>query len=149
MVRKGLTALWPTCVCLLFHASTSFAAIDVVRYSSDAINLHGNWTRVADATAAGRQLLASAAYGWSVPDAPLAAPLDYFEFTFTAPANTAHHVWFRVRAGAASKWNASAWVQFSDALDAMSGVPVYGIGSTTGLLINGQSCSGCLLSGRG
>src|SRR5207248_5308104 len=121
---------------------------DVVLYASDAINLHGNWTRATDATAAGSQLLNSADNGWATSNAPLAAPADYFEFTFTAPAGTPFHAWFRVRASASSKWNDSIWAQFSDAVDT-SNLPIYRTGSTTGLLVNVQSCSGCALSGWG
>jgi hypothetical protein len=86
MGRRGLAAACATCVCLI-HASMSFAA-DVVLYSTDAINLHGNWALAADASAAGGQLLASADNGWSAPSSALASPADYFEFTFSAPANT-------------------------------------------------------------
>ena len=90
MGRKGLAAAWATCVCLI-HASMSFAG-DVVLYSTDAINLHGNWAQAGDASAAGGQLLSSADNGWSATTNALASPADYVEFTFSAPAGTPHHV---------------------------------------------------------
>ena len=54
----------------------------------------------------------------------------------------------RLRAAADSKYNDSVWVQFSDAVDAGSN-PVYPIGSTRGLLINLEPCSGCGVAGWG
>ena len=61
---------------------------------------------------------------------------------------TPYHVWLRLRAGNDSKFNDSVWVQFSDAVDA-SGAAVFGIGTSSGLLVNLQSCNGCALSGWG
>ena len=60
----------------------------IVLNAADAVNLQGNWAVVTDATAAGGQALTSADRGWSNTVAPLAAPSDSFDFTFTAPAGT-------------------------------------------------------------
>src|SRR5436853_2551554 len=89
------------------------ASPDVVLYAGDATNLRGNWTRVADSTAAGGQRVTSADRGWSSTDSALATPQDSFDFTFTADANTPYHVWFRLRAGSDSKFNDSIFAQFS------------------------------------
>src|SRR4051812_23810102 len=124
MIRKALAGLWATCALLALTATPAIAASDIVLYASDAANLHGNWTRVADATAAGGQMLSSTDKGWGNTDAALAAPADYFEFTFTAPANTPYRVWLRLRATANSKYNDSVWVQFSDAVGA-NGAAMY------------------------
>src|SRR5579862_1217511 len=83
----------------------AYATTDVVLYAADAANLHGNWALVADATAAGGQKLASAPSGWDTYSAPLPVPNDYFEFTFTAAANTPYRVWLRLQAAGNSKWN--------------------------------------------
>src|SRR2546425_10781723 len=112
MVRK---AMWATCVLLALNSGvTSAATSDVVLYAADAANLHGNWARVSDATAAGGQLMSSADKGWGTTNTVLASPADYFEFTFNAVANTPYHVWLRQRATANSKYNDSVYAQFSD-----------------------------------
>src|SRR5262245_50647691 len=119
MSKRALAGAWVTCVLLSMH-SPAFAATsstDIVLRATDASNLHGNWTRASDPTSADQQRLTSVDNGWSTTDTPLASPSDYFEMTFAAPANTAYHVWLRLRAGANSKWNDSVWVQFSDAVD--------------------------------
>lgn len=123
------------------------AAPELVLYSADATNLHGTWTRVPDATAAGGQYLSTPDAGWSSVNAPLAAPNDYFDVAFTAPASTAYHVWFRMRATANSKYNDSAWVQYSDAVS--NGAAVYALGSANALLLNLENCAGCGDSGWG
>jgi len=92
--------------------------------------------------------MSSADQGWANTGAPLASPPDYFEITFSAPANTQYHVWFRLRAEGNSKYNESAWVQYSDALTT-GGSPAYRIGTTSGLLVNLEDCSGCGVSGWG
>ena len=141
------------CVCLWigilrWSGVAAAATTDVVLYASDAVNLHGNWSRASDASAAGGQLLSSADRGWATPDAPLAAPADFFEFSFSAPAGTAYHLWLRLRAAGNSKYNDSVFAQFSDAVDA-SGSAIHRIGTGSGLDVNLQACSGCALAGWG
>lgn len=116
---------------------------EVVIYAGDVLpaNVHGNFTLVADASAAGGSKLASTDAGWSTTDAPRANPTDSIEVTFDAPANVPYRLWLRLRATGDSKWNDSLWAQFSDAL--IGGAPAYPIGSTSGLLINLENCSGC------
>ena len=77
MVKRALMGLWATCVLLTLNSSaTSTATSDVVLYSSDSANLHGNWARVSDTTAAGGQLMASVDKGWASTGATLAAPTE-------------------------------------------------------------------------
>lgn len=92
--------------------------------------------------------MASSAYGWSTWATALADPADYFEASFTAPANVQYHVWLRLRAAGNSKWSDSVWVQFSDAMDA-GGAAVHRIGSADGLLVNLENCKDCGDSGWG
>ena len=120
---------------------------DVVLHASKAAVIKGNWAAASSAGAAGGRAIRSADRGWSSPDAPLAAPADYFEMTFTAPANTPYTVWLRLRAGGNSKWNDSVWVQFSDAL--VNGNARFRIGAKNALLVNLESCDGCGTSGWG
>jgi endonuclease/exonuclease/phosphatase family metal-dependent hydrolase len=86
--------------------------------------------------------------GWSTTDAPLANPNDYFEASFSAPANTTYHVWLRLRAGGDSKWNDSVWVQFSDSADT-NGSATYRIGTSDALLVNLEPCNNCGVAGWG
>jgi hypothetical protein len=130
-------------------APRAFAAAgDIVMYASDATNLHGNWSSGSDASTAGGQLLNSADNGWESPNTPLASPTHYFEFTFSAPANTPYRVWLRLRAAGQSKFNDSVFAQFSDAVNAQ-GAALHRIGTTNALFVNLQSCNGCALSGWG
>ena len=121
----------------------------IVLDAADASNLHGNWTRTADVTAAGGLALVSADRGWASTDAPLQAPADYFDFVFNAPAATPYRVWIRMRAGANSKYNDSVYVQLSDALGS-GGTPVFALGTRTGLCVNlATDASGSGLTGWG
>ncbi|HEX4346662.1 MAG TPA: carbohydrate-binding protein [Vicinamibacterales bacterium] len=113
----------------------SAATGDIVLYASDATNLHGNWARASDASAAAGQLLTSADNGWSNTDSALAAPSNYFDVTFSANAGTAYHVWLRLRASGNSKYNDSLFAQFSDAVDA-HGAALFPIGTASGLTVN-------------
>lgn len=123
--------------------------LDVVLYAADGSNLHGNWARQPDPSAAGGQVMASVDRGWAHTVAPLQAPVDYFDFTFAAPAATSYHVWLRMHATGNSKYNDSVFVQFSDAL-APGGHPVFGMGTTSGLCVNlASDASASSLAGWG
>lgn len=136
MREQALRGVWATCVCLAISASTAQAAQgDIVLYAADAVRIAGNWARVSETTAAGAQMMASADKGWAIGAEPLAAPQDYVEFTFTAPAQTPHHIWVRMRAPKNDKTNDSVFAQFSDAT-ATGGAPLYRIGTTGGLMLN-------------
>ena len=136
MFRNVRLGMWATCVLLTMQVGVANAGpADVVLYASDAVNLHGNWARVPDATAAGGQMMSSADRGGAWTGSPQAAPADYFDFTFVAPADTNYHIWIRLRAAANSKYNDSLFAQFSDSRDS-TGAAVFGLGSTSGLTVN-------------
>ena len=114
MRKTALMGAWTTCVCLtMASASAQAAPGDVVLYAADAVKIAGAWTRVADTTAAGGARLASTDSGWSTPDAALAAPAHFVEFSFDAAPNTPYHVWVRLRATGNSKFNDSLFAQFT------------------------------------
>jgi hypothetical protein len=94
-----------------------------------AADLHGNWRRSDDPSAADGVALRNPDTGEPKVVPARAAPVNYFEMTFDADAGTAYHVWVRMRADRDSYTNDSAHVQFSDAVDA-SGVPIMRIGTT-------------------
>jgi endonuclease/exonuclease/phosphatase family metal-dependent hydrolase len=143
-------------VAVLFFCTLSTAVVgpataaepDIVLRSGDFKNVHGNWSLADEATAADGKLISSADQGQSTTSAPLAAPTDYFEATFDAPAGTSYHLWVRLRASGNSKYNDSVWLQYSDAVTT-AGSPVYRIGTTDGLDVNLERCSGCGVSGWG
>ena len=112
-------------------------APEVVIYASDvaAGGIHGSWSRIADATAAGGMKLSTPDAGSPAQDPPLAAPANYFETTFQADGSTRYRVWLRLRAIANSKFNDSVTVQFSDSTNS-GGSPIYRIGTTSGLMVN-------------
>jgi len=135
-IRRIVSALGLTAPTLIIGmlVSASAATPDIVLYASDVAVVRGNWAKTSATGAAGGQLVSSADNGWSTVDAPLAAPANFFEASFTATANTPYHVWLRLRASGNSKYNDSVWVQFSDAQAA--GGPIDPIGSTSALLVN-------------
>ena len=124
------------------------ASNDIVLYADDVTVMQGNWSKVASASSPGGVMLASVDRGWSSTSAPLASPNDYVEATFNAPAATSYHVWLRLRATGDSKWNDSVFVQFDDAVDANRSA-IYRIGTTSGLMVNLENCSGCGEAGWG
>jgi hypothetical protein len=124
------------------------ADTDIVLYTSNVTRLAGNWSRRSSTSAAGGEMLASADAGWSAPDAPQATPANYLEMQFTAVAGQRYRMWLRLSAAGNSKWNDSVWVQFSGAING-SGGALWRIGSTNGLSVNLEDCSGCGVSGWG
>jgi hypothetical protein len=112
-------------------------------------SLHGSWSVASDESSPGGVKLITPDNGWSTTDAPLAAPTDYVDVTFNAPANT-YHVWVRLKATGDTKWSDAVWIQLSDGQTpgCCSGAP-YRIGTTGGLLVNLEPCSGCGVAGWG
>ncbi len=121
------------------------SAPDIVIYASDvpAAGIHGSWSATGDATSPNGVSLATSDLGWSAPNAPLAAPSDYVDVSFSAVAATPYRVWLRLKALNNSKYNDSVWVQFS-------GAQAYAIGGTSGLLVNlATDGTGASISGWG
>jgi hypothetical protein len=148
MFQKTLLGMWATCALLVPQIATA-ASGDVVLCANGNATLHGNWTRVADQTAANGQLVASSDQGWSNSGGPLASPADYVDFTFNAPSATPYRIWLRMRAAANSTYNDSVFAQFSDVVG-LSGASFYGIGTTNGIIVNlANNAAGDSLSGWG
>jgi hypothetical protein len=117
-------------------------------YSNNFTRLAGNWSRVADATAAGGATLRNLDAGAAAVAAPLANPSHFVEATFNAVAGTRYRVWLRLRAKDNSKWNDSVFVQFSGSVTS-AGAARYRIGSTGGLTVNLWTCADCQSLGWG
>ncbi len=139
MVRQAFGGWRSWCVLLVLVAAAGTSAAqtagDIVLYAADVSTTHGRWAMVPDTSAAIGLRLEHGDEGWSTTAAPLAAPDDYVDFSFTAEAATPYRVWLRLRASGDSKWNDSVWVQFSNAQDA-GGAARYRLGSTSALLVN-------------
>jgi hypothetical protein len=121
---------------------------EVVLYAAKAAKVAGNWSKVADSTAAdGYRMWNSNA---NVPKltTPLAAPSSYFELTFQADANTPYHLWVRGIAEGNAYDNDSFYVQFSGSVDA-SGAPINRIGTTQAAAVSIENGSNAGLSGWG
>lgn len=121
---------------------------DIVLYASEATVQNGNWTIVADSTAAGGARLANANRNQPKLSAPATAPQDYFEITFTAEAGRPYRLWLRGKAENNHYDNDSVFVQFSGSVTS-SGAQAYRIGSTDGAAVSTEGCSGCGLRGWG
>jgi phospholipase D-like protein len=92
--------------------------------------IHGNWSLLADSTAAGGKALANPDHAAAKISPALASPANYFETTFSALAGTAYHLWVRLRAQSNSLGNDSVHVQFSDSVTS-SGTATMRIASTS------------------
>ncbi len=145
---RALTVVVATLLASSAASPASAQSSDIVLYASDVSMIAGNWARLPSTTGAGGQKMTSVDKGWSSLNAPLAAPADHFEASFTAPAGVAYRVWLRLRGAADSKYNESVWVQWSDAVTS-SGAALWRVGSTSGLLVNLEDCRGCGVSGWG
>jgi hypothetical protein len=118
-----------------FVTAPATVSNEIVIYAADLppSAFHGAWTTAADATAAAGLTLATPDAGVANTGGALAAPADYVEAAFSAPAGT-YRFWMRMRAPNNSKFNDSVYVQFSDAT--ASGAPVYAMNSANALVIN-------------
>jgi len=131
-------------------APAATAPAEIVIHAGDLplANLHGDWTRVADASAADGQALWNPNRGAPKIGAPAAAPVSYIDVPFTAQAGVPYQIWLRMRAEADSYANDSLYVQLSGAVDA-AGQPVARIGTPQGAAVVLQDHDGALLAGWG
>ena len=106
-----------------------------------ASSIHGNWTRIADASAAGGSALQNPDHGAAKIAPALSSPTNYFQATFPASSHTAYHLWVRMRAQNNSTSNDSIHVQFNDSADSL-GRAVMRIGSTSSAEVVLQASGG-------
>ena len=109
---------------------------------------HGTWQHVEDPTAADGSRLWNPNAGAPKLAAPLANPVNYVDIYFTPDPTLEYKLWIRGKADGNSWANDSVFVQFSDAVD-NAGNAVYRMGTTSGLAVNLEECSGCGISGWG
>ncbi len=92
--------------------------------------IHGNWSKISDASASGGSALSNPNHGASKISPAQANPANYFEQTFTVYHGTAYHLWVRLRAASNALGNDSVNVQFSGSVDSL-GSARWRIGSTS------------------
>jgi len=126
--------------------STTSGAGDIVLTAADVTVIKGAWTRGSSSGSPGGQAMISTEKGWWNTTAASADPANYFEAPFVPAAQTAYHVWLRL--SAPSKADDSVWVQFTGGRDS-SAVPLWRTGTTSGLPVALEACSGCGVSGWG
>ncbi|MFP5261817.1 MAG: hypothetical protein ACLGJB_07920, partial [Blastocatellia bacterium] len=111
-------------------ASAQTSTSEIVLYSSTASVKVGNWSVVADPTAAGGARLSNPDAGAAKLASALASPTTYFEMTFNADANKNYRLWIRGKAQNDDPYNDSVFVQFSGSVDS-GGAAQYRIGTTS------------------
>jgi hypothetical protein len=121
---------------------------EIVLYAKDAEDVAGAWTLVADATAAGGVRAYDPNLGAAKVNAPIADPPSHLLLRFFPEPTLAYKLWIRLKADGNSWANDSVWVQFSGAAD-NSGTATYQTGTSSGLSVNLEECSGCGESGWG
>jgi parallel beta helix pectate lyase-like protein len=123
---------------------------EVVIYASDiaASAIHGDWSRVSTAGAAGGVALLNPDRGLPKIASPSTAPTSYVDVQFQAERGVPYHLWLRLRASANASGNDSVYVQFSGAIDA-GGAPLYRVGTPSGASVILQDFSGAPLSAWG
>jgi hypothetical protein len=122
---------------------------EVVLYAALDTALAGSsWTTVADASAAGGERLYNPNAGAPKVTTPAANPASFVDVAFVADPTQVYKLWIRLKADGNNFANDSIWVQFRGSTTA-AGTPAYRIGTTSGLAVNLEECSGCGLAGWG
>ena len=126
---------------------------DVAVHVADVATLHGGWEVVSDTSAAGGARLHNPDAGAPKLTTALASPADYFEFTVSGLDNGPYTVWVRGKADGNAYTNDSVFIQFSNARNAPDDADgerdFFKIGTTEGLAVSIEDCSGCGLHGWG
>ena len=133
---------------LLSEDASPPAAGDIVLYSTEATAWSGTWRPVADTTAAGGQRMSNPDAGAAKLTAPLAAPSNFVELSFTPQTGRAYRLWMRGKADRNSYSNDSVYVQFSGSTTS-TGAATYRIGSSSATTYVLEDCSGCAIAGWG
>jgi hypothetical protein len=128
------------------QAASAPVAVDttseIVIHAGQVSRMVGDFTLVADASAAGGVRLTNRDRGVVKVTTAQAEPAHYAEFTFFAEAGRPYHVWTRIKADRNQYANDSFYVQFDD-------VDGRRIGTTSALMVNLEEDSGAGISGWG
>lgn len=146
MIRNSLTSMSRSIVAaaalLGLTAAPAAAQSEIVLHTAAATTVTGDWQKVADSTAASGARMWNPDRGAAKVGTPSAAPADYFEMTVTVEAYRPYQLWLRGKADNDAWTNDSAYVQFTNAIDAYDR-PVHRIGTTDAATVSIENCSGC------
>jgi hypothetical protein len=120
---------------------------EIVLWAADA-GFEGRWMPVDDQTAAGGVRAYDPNLGAPKVTAPVTEPASRVTLRFYADPNETYKLWIRLKGDANSWTNDSVWVQFRGATDP-AGVEKYQVGTSSGLSVSLEECSGCGISGWG
>jgi hypothetical protein len=129
-------------------AITILPAPEIVIHAGATGNPSGRWMITDDSSAASARRLFYPNAGAPKSTAPAAAPTDSVDIFFTPDPTQTYKLWVRLKAENNNWANDSVWLQFSGATDS-SGRAVSPIGTTSGMAVNLEECSGCGVSGWG
>jgi hypothetical protein len=121
---------------------------EVVIYGDQYSNAVGDkWSIAQDSTAAGGAAVHDRNDGTPKITSPSATPASYVDLEFVADPTQTYKLWVRLKAEGDSSANDSVWLQFSGAVDANG--RAYEPGTTSGIEVVLEECSGCGDSGWG
>jgi hypothetical protein len=121
---------------------------EIVVHTAGIGSPHGAWQFTEDSTAADGTTVWHPNANAAKVAQPLANPVNYVDIGIPVDPTQVYKLWVRLKAQGDNAFNDSVFVQFEGAVDG-SGQPVYQIGTTSGLAVNLEECSGCGLSGWG
>ena len=108
----------------------------------------GTFEEIEDSTAAGGVRGHDRNLGRPKVTTPSTNPPNKITLGFLADPTQTYKLWIRLKADSNHWSNDSVWVQFTGSTDAQ-GNPAYRVGTTSGLEVNLEECSGCGVSGWG
>ena len=120
---------------------------EIVLWSASGF-YRGTFSEVADSTAAGGERGYDTNLGRPKVNAPVANPPNAIDLGFIADPTQTYKLWIRLKADGNHWSNDSVWVQFTGSTDAQ-GNAVFRAGTSSGLAVNLEECSGCGVSGWG
>ncbi len=120
---------------------------EIVIYAGYVWDLRAPWRTVYDPTSPVGGRLYYPNLGGPKSTAPEAAPAAYADLYVNADPTQTYKLWVRLKADGNSWANDSIWMQFDSAI--ASDGKSYAIGTTSGLAINLEECSGCGVSNWG
>lgn len=107
----------------------------------------GSWAFVEDSTAASGSAVHDVNAGLPKVTTPSAQPSGYVEYGFVADTTQTYKLWVRLKADGNHWTNDSVWLQFTNAVDASG--RTFAPGTSSGIEVVLEECSGCGLSGWG
>ena len=121
----------------------------VLHVGQDYVDTRGNWEVVNDASAASGVRIHDRNAGAAKVTSPFSNPPNgSADIGFVADPTQTYKLWVRLKADGNAWPNDSVWIQMTGAVDS-TGRPVGAPGSTSGIEINLEECSGCGVSGWG